>query len=93
MASFKRAEVRVVLGLAILLAAAFELRGTAQQPGRGRPLAIEDYYRIQTVGSPSISPNGRWVVFTFHLTVPKTAENPYGTAWTYVHAKPPLRSP
>jgi hypothetical protein len=31
---------------------------------RARPLAIEDYYRIPTVGSPAISPNGRWVAFT-----------------------------
>src|SRR5262245_41309308 len=37
---------------------------SAQQPARGRPLAIEDYYRIQTVGGPAISPNGRWVAFT-----------------------------
>ena len=43
--------------------------------------------------APGESLDGRWVVFTFHLTVPKTAENPYGTAWTYVHAKPPLRAP
>ena len=31
---------------------------------RGRPLAIEDYYRVQTINSPQISPDGRWVVFT-----------------------------
>jgi dipeptidyl aminopeptidase/acylaminoacyl peptidase len=30
----------------------------------GRALTIEDYYRIQTVGNPVISPGGRWVVFT-----------------------------
>ena len=40
------------------------IRTDAQQPSRGRPLAIEDYYRIQTVAAPAISPNGRWVVFT-----------------------------
>jgi dipeptidyl aminopeptidase/acylaminoacyl peptidase len=64
MALPKRADMRVVLGFAILVGTAFEMRVAAQQPGRGRPLAIEDYYRIQTVGSPSISPNGNWVVFT-----------------------------
>jgi dipeptidyl aminopeptidase/acylaminoacyl peptidase len=51
------------LVLLILLAVAAGIRADAQQPARGRPLAIEDYYRIQTVGTPSISPNGRWVVF------------------------------
>ncbi|MGH9202906.1 MAG: TolB family protein, partial [Vicinamibacterales bacterium] len=30
----------------------------------GRALAIEDYYRIQTVANPQISPDGNWVVFT-----------------------------
>ncbi len=30
----------------------------------GRPLAIEDYYRIQSVGNPQISPDGKWVVFS-----------------------------
>jgi dipeptidyl aminopeptidase/acylaminoacyl peptidase len=31
---------------------------------RGRTLAIEDYYRLQTVGAPEISPDGRWVIFS-----------------------------
>jgi dipeptidyl aminopeptidase/acylaminoacyl peptidase len=35
----------------------------AQAPATGRALKIEDYYRIRNVGSPSISPNGRWVAF------------------------------
>ncbi len=29
----------------------------------GRPLALEDYYRIETASAPVISPDGRWVVF------------------------------
>src|SRR5689334_11818054 len=28
-----------------------------------RPLALEDYYRIETASTPAISPDGRWVVF------------------------------
>src|SRR5688572_6010631 len=36
----------------------------AQRATPGRALAIEDYYEIPTVGSPQISPNGRWVTFT-----------------------------
>ena len=55
--------MRMVIGVALLLAAASGIRADAQPPARGRPLAIEDYYRIQTVAAPSISPNGRWVVF------------------------------
>jgi dipeptidyl aminopeptidase/acylaminoacyl peptidase len=30
----------------------------------GRALAIEDYYHVQTVGNPQISPDGHWVAFT-----------------------------
>src|ERR1044071_3199966 len=30
----------------------------------GRPLAIEDYYRVKTVSAPAMSPDGRWVAFT-----------------------------
>lgn len=36
----------------------------AQAPPAGRALTIEDYYRVRNVGSPSISPDGRWVAFT-----------------------------
>jgi dipeptidyl aminopeptidase/acylaminoacyl peptidase len=36
----------------------------ARQTVHGRPLAIQDYYRIQTVGNPAISPDARWVIFT-----------------------------
>ncbi len=52
----------VVVGLCL---AATGLAVRAQQsPAAGRALAIEDYYRIQAVGSPSISPDGAWVTFT-----------------------------
>ena len=34
------------------------------EPGRGRALTIEDYYRIKTVGDPQISPDGKWVTYT-----------------------------
>lgn len=30
----------------------------------GRALTIEDYYRVKSVGSPRLSPNGKWVAFT-----------------------------
>ncbi len=57
--------------LGFVITAAFvivtlQLTTAEQQTARatGRALAIEDYYRIQTVASPAISPDGRWVVFT-----------------------------
>ena len=41
------------------------LGGNAQHAARpGRALAIDDYYRIQSIGSPALAPGGRWVLFT-----------------------------
>src|SRR6188474_3663279 len=59
-AFMKAFRVSVVL---VIVCAGFQLHGAAQRAA-GRPLAIDDYYRMQTVASPSISPDGRWVVFT-----------------------------
>ncbi len=41
----------------------------------GRQLAIEDYYRIKTVGSPELSPDGRWVAFAVGTRVEETNGN------------------
>ena len=38
----------------------------------GRPLAIEDFYRIRTVGAPALSPDGAWVAFTVTTRVEAT---------------------
>ena len=34
---------------------------------------------------PSFDLEKSWPVFQVYLSVPKTAENPYGSAWTYAH--------
>jgi dipeptidyl aminopeptidase/acylaminoacyl peptidase len=44
----------------------------AQAQPSGRPLAIEDYYRVLTVGGVAISPDGRWVAFTVSTRVEAT---------------------
>src|SRR5687767_14031515 len=31
---------------------------------QGRALAIEDFYRLKSVGAPQMSPDGRWVAYT-----------------------------
>ena len=41
----------------------------AQQSPRGRALAIEDYYRVQNVGNPTISSDARWVTYTVSTRV------------------------
>lgn len=40
-----------------------------------RPLAVEDYYRLRSVGSPRISPDGRWVAYTVSTPVEETNGN------------------
>jgi Tol biopolymer transport system component len=44
----------------LLVGAGVGLRGQTQ----GRPLAIEDYYRVLTIGNPEISSDGKYVQFT-----------------------------
>jgi dipeptidyl aminopeptidase/acylaminoacyl peptidase len=54
-------------GLALVVAlvvASVSAPVARQQAPAGRALTLEDYYRIQTVGSAAISPGGRWVSFT-----------------------------
>ena len=57
----------------LLLLAAIALltssRPDAAQPTTGRALTIEDYYRIQTVGNPLLSPDGRWVSFSISTRI------------------------
>ena len=43
---------------------------------QGRALRIEDYYRLQTVGAPVLSPNARWVAFTVTSRVEATNAEP-----------------
>jgi hypothetical protein len=38
-----------------------------------RPVQLADYYRVETAGTPAISPDGKWVVFVRNITV--EAEN------------------
>ena len=46
----------------------------------GRALAIEDYYAVKTVASPSISPDGRWVTFTV-MTKFEATNTETGAMW------------
>ncbi|HEY9383030.1 MAG TPA: S9 family peptidase [Gemmatimonadales bacterium] len=51
--------------LSVALLVALPCGGAAAQPSQPpRALAIEDYYRLQALGSPTLSPDGRWVAFT-----------------------------
>ena len=60
--------------VSFILAVVAASGATAQSPS-GRPLAIEDYYRVKTVGNPDISPDGKWVAFTVSTRVEATNDN------------------
>jgi dipeptidyl aminopeptidase/acylaminoacyl peptidase len=61
-----RAQRRLFLigVFAVALPAVVPADQTQRAGAQGRALAIEDFYRIQTVGNPEISPDGRWVMFS-----------------------------
>jgi dipeptidyl aminopeptidase/acylaminoacyl peptidase len=46
-----------------------------QEGPSARPLAVEDYYRLKSVGQPRISPDGRWVAYTVSMPVEETNGN------------------
>src|SRR5205085_93345 len=52
--------------------AAFAAAPAGAQSRARRALAIEDYYRVKTVGSVGLSPEGRWVAFAVTTRVEDT---------------------
>jgi len=60
----------VVIGLSAIDLAALQA-GPVEGANRRR-LAAEDYYRLKSVGSPELSPDGRWVAFTVSTRIEET---------------------
>ena len=58
---------RIGWSLALLVTAAANALSA-----QGRALAIEDYYRLRTVGAPQLSPDGRWVAYTVSTRIEAT---------------------
>jgi len=56
--------IQLVLLSLSLVAAAPGTQASAQQVASLRPLEVDDYFAIQSVGSPIVSPNGAWVAYT-----------------------------
>ena len=64
----KRLTLVVTAGVLVWLGVG--LGAASQSPVR--PLTIEDYYRVLTVGGVALSPDGRWVAFTVSTRVEAT---------------------
>jgi dipeptidyl aminopeptidase/acylaminoacyl peptidase len=61
-----------VLPFAVICLASSSSAARAQN---GRALAIEDYYRVNTIGSPELSPDGKWVAYTVGTRIEATNGN------------------
>ena len=48
--------------LALLVVLVLPLAAAAQE--KGRPMTVDDLFRIKRVSDPQVSPDGRWVVNT-----------------------------
>ena len=59
-----RESLYLSLAMALLLLWTVSISAAPPQKATGRALAIEDYYRIQTLGVPQLAPSGKWVTFT-----------------------------
>ncbi len=66
------ASVAVCVSVGLLMGWPAGPRLDAVAQAAARPLAIEDYYRIQAVGGVALSPDGRWVAFTVTTRVEST---------------------
>lgn len=71
-----------LVGLTVL--ATTTAPATAQQTtntaAHGRAVALEDFYRVRSVGAPRISPDGRWVAYAVTSRVEATNAEP-GEIW------------
>ena len=66
------ATMRVVVASAALTVHLAVPNALVAQSQVKRALAIEDFYRLKTVGASEISPDGKWVSFTVSTRVEET---------------------
>ena len=73
---FRRAPRAPFLRAALLLAGVvvcLPSTGLSAQPAPARrALAIEDFYRLKTVGAPELAPDGKWVAYAVSTRVEET---------------------
>lgn len=58
--------------LIVLLLTSFVITDYGIAQNKKRALTIEDYYHLKRISNVSISPNGRWVVYTLNAAVEQT---------------------
>lgn len=71
------AALVVALFAALLPSTTLGAQPAAAQPAAApRALAIDDWYRLRTVGAPQLSPSGKWVAYTVTSRVEETNAEP-----------------
>jgi dipeptidyl aminopeptidase/acylaminoacyl peptidase len=69
-------KFRLACSVVLLLFPSFLLA----QNSTKRPIAIDDIYRMERVGSPQVSPDGKWVAYTV-TTIDKEADKRRTALW------------
>jgi hypothetical protein len=54
--------------LSTMISVAAFVAASAQATSGTRSLTVDDYFRIQRIADPQISPDGEWVAFTVSTT-------------------------
>jgi dipeptidyl aminopeptidase/acylaminoacyl peptidase len=62
-------------GLCVLCASAFSCFSSSAQSTAPRPITIADYFQIQAVHDPQLSPDGQWVAYSVDKATLKTDKN------------------
>ena len=63
---------RILLSLGLVILGSVPSAPAAALQGQGRPLALEDYYSMKSVGAPRISPAGDWIAYTVRSPIEDT---------------------
>ena len=61
--------------LCVLCVSAFSYLSSPAQTPAPRPITIDDYFQIQTVHDPQLSPDGQWVAYSVDKSSLKTDKN------------------
>jgi dipeptidyl aminopeptidase/acylaminoacyl peptidase len=72
-------RISSILILALSLTITTPLPTQAQAPAK-RPIAIDDIYRMQEVGNPQCSPDGKWIAYTV-TTFDRAADKRHTAIW------------
>src|ERR1051325_4317645 len=72
-------RMRKFLFFSIFLGFLFSVHLSAQNSSK-RPIAIDDIYRMEKVGNPQMSPDGRWIAYTV-TSIDKAADRRRTSLW------------